>query len=112
MDAEFLLVLISFVLTMVFAILVYGLLKDLSLGIFSRFFKILIAAALVSIGGRGAALLNLSSRVPFLPVSLETVSGLLFLVLLTAAFWQLLRDWRKLSLNKPLKRVGRDEARN
>ncbi|MEM0442949.1 MAG: hypothetical protein QXS57_07150 [Candidatus Caldarchaeum sp.] len=112
MDAEFLLVVFSFILTMVFAILVYGLLRELSLGIFRRFFKILIAAALVSIAGRGAALLNLSARVSFLPVGLETLSGLLFFVLLTAAFWQLLRDWKKLSLDRPANRVGRDEARN
>jgi len=52
-EFELFIVIATLVLTVVFAILVYGISKEPSLGIFQRFFKILIAAALVSIVGRG-----------------------------------------------------------
>lgn len=104
MQIELLLVLLTFILTVVFAFMVYGVARELSLGIFRRFFNLLIAAALVSIAGRGAALMQLGRNQWPLPVGLETISGLLFFMILTAAFWILLRDWRKVSLEKPVRR--------
>ncbi|MCS7110187.1 MAG: hypothetical protein NZ956_01795 [Candidatus Caldarchaeum sp.] len=103
-ELELLVVFSTFILTMIFTVVVYGIAKELSLGIFRRFFKILIAAAFISILGRGIALMELGGRIGPLPLGIETISGLLFFILLTAAFWVLLRDWRKISLEKPVKR--------
>lgn len=105
-ELELFIVLASLILTVVFAFLVYGISKELSLGIFQKFFKILIAAALVSIVGRGIALMQIGGRLGPLGAGIELASGLLFFVLLTFAFWVLLRDWRKISLEKPVKRGG------
>ncbi|MDW8083903.1 MAG: hypothetical protein RMI49_01705 [Candidatus Caldarchaeum sp.] len=103
-DVELILVFLTLLLTVGFTVVLFGIAKELSLGIFRRFFKILIAAALVSITGRGIALMQLGGRVGPLPVGVDVLSGLLFFLLLTAAFLVLLRDWRRVTLEKPVKR--------
>ncbi|MEM4303235.1 MAG: hypothetical protein QXQ70_04990 [Candidatus Caldarchaeum sp.] len=110
MNIEYLLVFLSLVLTVVFAYLVYGMSREFDLGIFRKFFKILIAAAIVSIAGRGLVLLQLGDRLRGLPVGVDVASGVVFFILLTAAFWQLLRDWRKVSLDRPVKRGGKNAS--
>lgn len=105
-ELEMVMVLLTLLLTIVFAVLVYGLSRELNLGIFRRFFKLLIIAALVSALGRGLVLLQLGGHMPRLPVGLDVLSAMLFFFIITFAFWQLLRDWRRVSLDRPAGRGG------
>jgi hypothetical protein len=63
-ELELAVVVFTLVLTIIFASLVYGLSKELNLGIFRRFFKLLIIAAIVSAAGRGLVLLQLGAECP------------------------------------------------
>jgi high-affinity Fe2+/Pb2+ permease len=105
-ELELALVVFTLVLTIIFASLVYGLSKELNLGIFKRFFKLLIIAAIVSAAGRGLVLLQLGGRMPRLPVGLDVLSAMLFFFIITFAFWQLMRDWKRVSLDRPAGRGG------
>jgi hypothetical protein len=105
-ELELALVVFTLVLTIIFASLVYGLSKELNLGIFRRFFKLLIIAAIVSAPGRGLVLLQLGGRMPRLPVGLDVLSAMLFFFIITLAFWQLMRDWKRISLDRPAGRGG------
>ncbi|MEM4282860.1 MAG: hypothetical protein QXS96_00025 [Candidatus Caldarchaeum sp.] len=107
-EIEFLMVLVTLILTIFLTWMVYGIARELNLGIFRRFFKLLIAAAAVSVAGRGIVLLQLSGRISGIPQGIDLVSGLVFFIFLTAAFWVLLRDWRRISLTQPVKRGGGD----
>ncbi len=104
-------VFVTLILTLVLTWMVYGIARELNLGIFRRFFKLLIVAAAVSVAGRGLVLLQLSGRLTGIPQGIDIVSGLVFFIFLTAAFWALLRDWRRVSLTEPVKRGGGDAGK-
>ncbi|MEM0348852.1 MAG: hypothetical protein QXD24_01535 [Candidatus Caldarchaeum sp.] len=65
----------------------------------------------MSVAGRGLVLLQLSGRLTGIPQGIDIVSGLVFFIFLTAAFWALLRDWRRVSLTEPVKRGGGDAGK-
>lgn len=101
---ELYLALISLGLTILLTAFILLMFKELSIGIFSGFFKLLIVAATVSIVGRLLVLLQIDGRLGALPVGIDLLTATLFFIILTLAFARLMRDWRRVSLTHPMRR--------
>lgn len=101
---ELYLAFISLGLTILLTALILLMFKELSIGIFSGFFKLLIVAAAVSIVGRLLVLLQIDGRLGGLPAGIDLLTATLFFIILTLAFARLVRDWRRVSLTHPMRR--------
>jgi len=88
-------------------VLIFFIFRELNLGIFKGFFKLLIVAAIISIGCRLMVLLQLDGRITAPPVGIDILTATLFFIILTLAFARLVRDWRRISMEHPIGRGGR-----